>query len=268
MYADLEYVARSVGSWTDLGIKLPADLSKALAVFKAVKRVQVPDSPAFDLSAVTAANAESIIRQYADDLVPLAGRVRTNDYQSPLQIAKRKFTDAAARRVIQLAATEVDNAIEQLSPEFDRQAQVYAEAIEELPHPITSDTLVSAGGSALSAYATAVKAADYMASVRSWINSTNLFPGWNGQPEPVLRLLTPKSLWGLELMEEAHNRTGHWSDADTTLVRLDPAFYEAAKNYVGLFKINTATEAAEIRRTLEDKARAQALRQQQRAFSS
>lgn len=238
------HTADAVSRWTGLGVKLPADLKKAVAVFEAVRYVEVDYPVDFDLADITAANAEAKVAEFAGRLVPA---LKTGDHLSrtPLQEAKGRMLAAAAGDVVRNASAAVPGVIEQLTPEFDKHAAAYVAAVDLLPETIDSDSLLKAGATAVQAYAAAQAEAEYLNRVSSWVAGTRDLPGHGGEVEVVLRVLRPASPKQLAALDAAHHRT----NAGPTLHVLDPVFYTAAREGVE-FGINTLREAANIRQSL------------------
>lgn len=246
MFTDPAFVADNVSRWTSLGIKLPKALTKALETFEAVRWVEIERAPGLDITKVTPENAEAKIRELADELtlsmnlVPVVG----GNGASVLEEAKRRYTDAAARSVLGEAGAAVPGIIEQLSPEFDRHAAAYADAVAKLPTDLTADSLVRAGGDAVIAYAEAQREAAYLNGVSNWVAETRHLPGHSGAPEPALRILRPASVVQLTKLDEAT-----WKQVNQTVRAIDPVLYAAVRLGVQ-FGINTSREASQIRSSL------------------
>lgn len=249
-------IADNVTRWTALGIKLPKDLARAIEVFEAVRYTEVGYAPVFNIENLTPANAEEMIRELAEHLALSAGQDNGAGL-SALERAKKQAVDAAARKVNNLARAAVSDVIEQLTPEFDKHAAAYVEAVAKLPgvpiqgtsmtssYAITADTLVSAGAEAVTAYGDAQREAQYLNRISSWVFETSYLSGVIPKDaELVLRLLRPSTALELIKLDEAA-----YKQADSTLAAINPVLFTAARLGVK-FGINTLREAAEIRSDL------------------
>lgn len=172
------YVADTVSRWTDLGVKLPKALAAAIEVYEALRYVEVDFPVTFDLSAVTANNAEAKIREFADQLAPTLRVVPTGGApHSALVEAKHRALTLAARDVIRKASAAVPEAVKQLTPQFDGAAAEFTESVLTLPNPLTDSALVEAGPGALSDYRRAVNAQAVIAKHDAWLASLANLPG-------------------------------------------------------------------------------------------
>ncbi|WP_084026959.1 hypothetical protein [Mycobacterium avium] len=246
MLHDIIATAGSVESWTGLGIKFSPELAKALEVFEAVKYTETGHVPTFDLEKLTAANAEKVIRGLAEQHALATVHRDGSGNFSALDLAKRQVLTAVARKVNQLASTFIPEAIDQLTPEFDRQAKVYADAVLALPDEISSDTLVHGGAVVVTAYGQAQQAAAYLNAVSSWVASTADLGG-GGDRATVLRILRPESASQLSKLTEAQGR-----NVNSALSALSPLLVTAVRLGVP-FGINTLQEAAKLRESLRPK---------------
>jgi hypothetical protein len=241
---DTRAVADNVSRWTGMGVKLPKDLTKAIEVYEAISWTEVGHVPVFDLAAVTPDNAEAKIREFADQL---ALSVPVTEHRgvsvSVLEAAKRWAVNDAASAVYRLAGSAVPDVIAQLTPEFDKHAQAYVEAVSKLPEGITAESLVKAGPDAVAAFGAAQAEAAYLNKVSSWVAGTRELPGHTSDPNPTLRILRPNSALQLIKLDEAHH------EQSNTLRAIDPVLFTAARLGVE-FGINTLREAAEIRSAL------------------
>lgn len=235
------HIADSVSRWTGLGVKLPKDLAKAVEVFEALTYTEVGYHPVFDPADVTAANAESKIREYAE---ALALAEATDGGLSALGRAKREAVNAAARQVTSLARQAVPAVIEQLTSEFNKHAEVYIEAVSKLPNDLTAETLVAAGADAVSAYGQAQQAAQYLYRISSWVAGTGPL-GFGSETYPAVRILRPATHMELVKLEEAHQLRGK----SPTLAAIHPVLYTAARMGIE-FGINTLAECADITKRL------------------
>jgi hypothetical protein len=251
---DSKSIANNVSRWTGLGVKLPKELAEAVSVFESLVYTEVGYQPVFDIGEVTATNGEEKIKEFADQLVlaevPGGGL-------SVLGKAKNIAVDAAARRVNALARVAVPDLIELLTPEFDRHAEAYIEAVAKLPgvpiegttmtspYTITADALVSAGAEAVTAYGDAQREVQYLNRISTWVFETSYLSGVIPKDaEVVLRILRPSTALELVKLDEAASKR-----AESTLAAINPVFFTAARLGVK-FGINTLREAAELRTSL------------------
>ncbi|WP_328358585.1 hypothetical protein OG976_04765 [Mycobacterium sp. NBC_00419] len=240
---DLSSIADTVTRWTSLGVTLPNDLAKAIDVYEALRYTEVGYQPVFDITAVTPANAEDKIRQLAEELAlaqaPAGGL-------SVLERAKTYAVDTAARSVISLGRQAVADVIDQLTPEFNRHAEAYAEAVAALPEDISSDTLLSAGPEAVGSYQVAQREAQYLNGISVWVAGTGPLSGSSAAERyPAIRILRPQTLLDLIKLEEAQQKP-----ANPTLAAIDPVLFTAARRGIE-FGINTLAECAETKARLE-----------------
>lgn len=244
MYATHINTADAVSRWTGLGVKLPEELSAAVEVFEAIRWVEVGHAVEFDLTDVTAANAEEKITAFASRLVP-ALKTGGDLNRTPLEEAKSRMLTHAAREVVGKASAAVPVVIEQLQPEFAQHAAAYVAAVDLLPETIDSDSLVQAGVAAVTAYATAQTEATWLNTVSAWIAGTRDLPAHGGLGvEVVLRILRPTDAVQLAKLDAAQHKT-----VNQTLGVLDKVFYTAAREGIA-FGINTLREAADLRSSL------------------
>ncbi|MET4609458.1 hypothetical protein ABIC28_000428 [Rhodococcus sp. PvR044] len=239
--------AHTVSNWSSLGVKLPKELSTAVDVFEAIRWVETGHTVEFDLADITAANAEEKLIDFANRLVPA---LKTGDHLSrtPLDEAKHRMLDEAAREVLGKATEAVPVVIEQLTPEFEKRAAAYIAAVGELPDKVDSDSLVKAGPAAVTAYATAQTEAAWLNQVSSWVAGTRNLPGFAGlDVEVALRILRPADALQLAKLDAAQYK----NNVDSTLHSLNPMFYTAAREGIE-FGINTLRECAEIRQSSEE----------------
>ncbi|CAG7607824.1 hypothetical protein SIM91_10640 [Rhodococcus opacus] len=243
MYDNIS-TADAVSRWNSLGVKLPKELATAVEVFEAIRWVETGHTVPFDLADITAANAEEKLVEFANRLLPA---LKTGDHLSrtPLEEAKRRMLDAAAREVLGKATAAVPVVIEQLTPEFDKHAAAYVAAVASLPDIVDSDSLVQAGPLAVQAYMTAQTEAAYLDKVSSWVAGTRDLPGFAGlDVEVALRTLRPADALQLAKLDAAQ-----YKNVNQTLGALDKVLYTAAREGIE-FGINTLRECAEIRRSL------------------
>lgn len=243
MYDNIS-TADAVSRWNNLGVEFPKELSAAIEIFEAIRWVETGHAAQFDLAGITAANAEGKVVDFANRLVP---SLKTGDHLSrtPLEEAKRRMLDSAAREVLGKAAAAVPEVIDQLTPEFDKHAASYSTAVAALPDVIDSDSLVQAGAVAVTAYATARTEAAWLDQISSWVAGTRDLPGFAGLDVDVpLRILRPGDAMELAKLDAALH-----ANVNQTLSALNKVFYTAAREGIE-FGINTLRECAEIRQSL------------------
>lgn len=243
-------IATEISNWTYLGVELPKALTDALAKFELIRWTEVGYQPVLDISTITAENVEDKLREFAHEIV--VGDLNPGAF-SPLQEAKARAMRISARVVNNAASAAVPDIIKQLTPEFDKHAKAFVEAVTKLPvktaytngrevETFTSDDLVNGGPDAVTVYGEALDAAKYLQRVSAWVVSTNQLPGHTGELDSVLRILRPEDKLSLVKLDAAA-QVRH-----SDIVRaLDPVLYTAARLGVP-FGINTVREAASIRR--------------------
>lgn len=247
-YTQAHHVADEISRWVNLGVDLPEDLEKALEVYETLRYVEVGHRPQFDLSTVTADNAEAKIRAYAEHLA-LAG---DGNGFSMLEKAKKAAVDDAARRVANLAGGAVSSVIEQLTPAFEGHADAYAEAVSKLPTDITAESLVAGGADAVAVYGQAQQEAAHLNAVSNWAGSLTSLPFGGTHFDPVLTILHPESVLDLIKLDEVNLK-----QADPTVVPLNAVWVAAVRLGVP-FGINTPRAATKLRKELEGQGRSQA----------
>ncbi|WP_371053931.1 hypothetical protein [Rhodococcus gordoniae] len=236
--------AKAVSRWSNLGVKLPKELTTAIEVFEAILWVETGHAVEFDLTDITAANAEEKVVEFANRLVP-ALKAGDHPGRSPLDEAKHRMLEAAARDVLAKATAAVPVVIDRLTPEFDKHAAAYTAAVADLPDTVDPDSLVQAGPAALTAYGTAQAEAVWLNQVSSWVAGTRDLPGFTGHDVEVpLRILRPADAIQLAKLDAAQH-----ANVNQTLGALNKVFYTAAREGIE-FGINTLRECAEIRRSL------------------
>jgi hypothetical protein len=250
MYHSHSVVADQVIRWqADLGIELPDELSEAIALFRAIRKVPVNAKPTLSLRSVTDKNAESKIYELAQELLLIDA---VGAEFGPAQRAKNQLAESAAYAVVRSATESIPAISEQLQPRLAEHAQTYVEAVAALPEKLNSETLVSSGPAAVEAFAAAQRAAQQIDAISSWVANTSLLPGV-GNPEPVLRVLQPENYEQLYRLDEAHRESGS-PGVGTSLI--GHVYLTAARLGVP-FGINTLAECTELRRSLELSARQQ-----------
>lgn len=240
--------ARGVINWTNLGVKLPKNLTEAIQLYELVSYVEVGHTPTVNVETLTAANAEEVIRDLAQEIslatTPIGAPGPQG--QGPLERAKKQVLEMAASALLAKASVAVPGVIEQLTPRFDQLVETYVEAVAKLPDEVTAESLVKGGVSAMTAYQNAQSAMAGLNSVSSWVAGTANLPGHIGNVDPALRILRPSNAIQLSKLDTAQNAVG----VDKTLRGLNPVFYTAAKNGVE-FGINTIRECSRIREELK-----------------
>ncbi|WP_322859548.1 hypothetical protein U8D42_17260 [Mycobacterium europaeum] len=257
---DQAFIVDGITRWTDLGIKFPKKLATAIETFDAIRCAEPGHRPVFDLAGVTPANAEAKIRSYAEQLVPTLGlvsRVGAVDL-SALDVAKQDAVNAAARDVLVKAAEAVPGVIEQVTPEFDRAASEFTEAVSGLPDDLSDAAIVQAGPAVLGEYQRAAQAQTVIGGFDHWIASLRSLPGLGvGQVDPVTRVLRPVSVSQLSHLDNAQTKR---------YGQLNPLYVVAVREGVE-FALNTPQEAAQIRAGIEARGRAHAEREHRRAIA-
>lgn len=258
MLFDQITIADNVSRWTDLGVKLPKELAKAIETFKAIRYAEVAHPPVFDLAGVTPANVEAKIREYADQLLPTLGlvsRVGAVDL-SPLDVAKQDALRLATRDVLVKAGAAAPDIIEQLAPEFDRAASEFTEAVRALPDDLSDTAIVQAGPAVLAEYQRAAQAQGVLDRFDHWLASLRELPGSGAGPvDPITRILRPANPDQLSRLENAHSaRYG----------KLRPLYVVAVREEIQ-FAMNTPREAARIRADIT--VRAEAERERRRVMA-
>ncbi|WP_342660397.1 hypothetical protein Rruber_00230 [Rhodococcus ruber] len=242
--SDIISTADAVSRWNSLGVKLPKELATAVEVFEAIRWIETGHAVQFDLADITAANAEEKVVEFANRLVP-ALKAGDHPGRSPLDEAKRRMLDAAAREVLGKATAAVPVVIDQLTPEFDKHAEAYCTAVAALPDIVDSDSLLQAGAGAVAAYENARAEAAWLNQISSWVAGTRDLPGFTGLDVDVpLRILRPVDAVQLAKLDAALH-----SNVNQTLGALNKVFYTAAREGIE-FGINTLRDCAETRRTL------------------
>lgn len=203
-----------------------------------------------DISTVTAENIEQKLREFAQEIHLADQRPGA---LNPLQEAKSRALRIAGRAVNNAASAAVADIIKQLTPEFDKHAEVFVTAVSKLPvktahvngrvvETFTSDDLVNGGPDAVAVYGEALDAVKYLQRVSAWVASTSQLPGHTGDVDSVLRILRPEGKLNLVKLDAAA-QVRH-----SDIVRaLDPVLFTAARLGVP-FGINTIHEATAIRR--------------------
>jgi hypothetical protein len=251
-----QLAAASVANWPAvLKTKLPKPLQAALDRLDAIRWVEVGHRPQFDLAAVTDSNAEALIRAYAEQITLSSDLMQPpggGGGQSVLNVAKNQAYDLAASEVLREAGSAVPELLAAAKVEFDKAVNEFITAVDELPDEVTAEVLVQAGPSTVERYQTAKAAQARIAEFDAWLAALSDVPGYGGQAEPLLRVLTPTTLQDLHELEKAKGKPG----------LLNPVLVQAVKANVA-FTLNTPKQAAQIREALEAAARAAMLKQRQ-----
>lgn len=226
-----------INNWTALGVKLPAELVKAIDVYEAIRYATVEHPPVFDLAGVNEKNAEDRINTLADELARAA----------VVGDAKRHALAAASQEVTRQAGAAVPAVITELTPAFERSVSSFTEAVNGLPDDLTSDQLVAAGAATVSLYLAAKEAAAHIAVVDGWLASLVDLPYYAGLPqEPCLRVTSPLNRDELLVLLNAHQA----NNVDPLVRDLNPVYVAAAKNGIA-FKISDPREQAARREQIE-----------------
>ncbi|OMC28972.1 hypothetical protein A5740_19225 [Mycobacterium sp. GA-1841] len=238
-------VADNVIRWEkNLEVELPKELSDAIELYRAIRKVPVATKPSVTLSSVTTKNAEAKVHELADELIRIDS---VGTEFAPVQRAKNKLSEAAAGAVIRHAAEAIPNIVGQLQPKLDQHAQAYTEAVAALPaaNELTPESLISRGPAVVEAFAAAQREAQEIDAIAAWVAGTSLLRA--GSPDPVLRVLRPDTYEQLYRLDEAHRESGEPGKATAPVGHV----YLTACIYGVPFQINTLAECAEIRRELE-----------------
>ncbi|MDO1485103.1 Uncharacterised protein [Rhodococcus rhodochrous] len=236
--------ADAVSRWNSLGVELPEELATAVETFEAIRWVETGHAVQFDLTDITAANAEEKVVDFANRLMPA---LKTGDHTSrtPLEEAKQRMLEAAASDVLGKATAAVPVVIEQLTPEFDKHAAAYVAAVADLPEKFDAASLLQAGAGAVAAYQIALSEAAHLNQASSWVAGTRALPGFTGLNVDVpLRILRPSNALQLAKLDAAL-----YMNVDQAMDALNKVFYTAAREGIE-FGINTLRECAELRRSL------------------
>lgn len=237
MLGDLTRPAHGVADWTSLGVKLPKPLTDAIEALEALRYVEVEPPVTFDPSSVTADNAESKIREFAEEIM----LTRKIDQFSTLAEAKRRALEIAARAVLAQAPSALPDVVRQLTPKLDQAAAEFTDAVvESLPADLSDSELVQAGPSALDAYHRALGAQQTLTEIDKWVTSLahSGVPALSGSDPTnrVMRILRPSNSGQLHALENPRGSFG----------RLVPHYVVAAR--LGIeFAIIIPREADQLR---------------------
>lgn len=233
--------ADAIAGWTGLGIKLSPELEKAIELHEAIRWTEVGHAFNIDIAKLTPADVEATIHDLAQHIVT-AEAVGQN---SPLMSAKLRLLKSAAAQVIQCARQFAPEARDQLAVEFDKHARAYVDAVQKLPEELTSESLVSAGPDAVSAYSAAQAEVEHLRQVSRWVSDVRGIPGLSaGADTRVLNVLRPSDIDQLHRLDTALR-----AEVDPALGRIDPVFAAAAREGVE-FGINLPAESHRIRSEL------------------
>lgn len=230
--------ADAITGWTGLGIKLSPELEKAIELHEAIRWTEVGHRYDLDITKITKDNIESTIYDLAQHIVfaEAVGRL------SPRAQAKAQLLDKAARQVVVLGREFAPEARDQLAVEFDKHARAYVDAVQKLPEELTSESLVSAGPDAVSAYSVAQAEVEHLRQARSWVSDIRRIPGLGvGENDYVLNVLRPSDIEQLNRLDEAL-----YAKVDPALDRIDRVFVTAAREGIE-FGINLPAEIHDLR---------------------
>ena len=238
MYIDPTVTAANVSDWTALGIKLPADLTKLIDAYEALRYVEVGHQPVIDVTKLKASNA-------AAEVDKIAGELSLNEQREE---AKRRLLATLANKIVREAGDAVPDLVEQLTPGFETEAAKFAEAVAKLPQELSPETIVaSADPSVLTAFGDAKQAASHLAAVDAWVAGLSQLPQFAGvESQPVLRVLAPDTHSRLHTLLTARNGVNH----DELVRQINPVFLKAARLGIS-FEIHTPREADQLRQRLE-----------------
>ncbi|MDV6246881.1 hypothetical protein [Rhodococcus opacus] len=230
---DITTVAGNVSHWADLGLKLPAGLTKYSDLLEELKWSAQKPTPVIDVDKLNTKNLAATIETISAELAA------AEHHDDAVLRTRREL----ARAIVREAGVFVPDALEQLRPRFDTEVARYTEAVSKLPTELTSDSLVKAGPDALAAFGVASEAAGFIAAVDHWLASLNNLPATAGfQQEPVLRVTAPETMADLRKLEKAGNAT----KVDALVTQVGKVYLAAAQNGIK-FQMNIPREAAQIR---------------------
>jgi hypothetical protein len=238
----------AITNWPALGVKLPKPLADKLDVFDAVRYVETAHAVTVDTSAITAKNAEDAVAELATRLLPAQAEPGKT---SMLEQAKAAILHRLGFEILSAAAEALPDVIDQLRPGFERAVSAFVESVKNLPEPLTSEALVSAGPNVLTEYQNAREAASVIATVDSWLATLNQLPAYAGlQTSPALRVLSPANRGELAKLHTAHERR----NADPLEIELGRLYLAAAREGIG-FRLNTPAEAEQLKQIIESAPR-------------
>ncbi|RIR96185.1 hypothetical protein [Mycobacteroides abscessus] len=230
--------ADAITGWTGLGIKLSPELEKAIELHEAIRWTEVGHGFNIDIAKLTPADVEATIHDLAQHIVfaEAVGRL------SPRAQAKAQLLDKAARQVVVLGREFAPEARDQLAVEFDKHARAYVDAVQKLPEELTSESLVSAGPDAVSAYSEAQAEVEHLRQVSGWVSDIRRIPGLGaGEDTRVLNVLRPSDIGQLNLLDASL-----YAKVDPVLDRIDRVFVTAAREGIE-FGINLPNEIRDLR---------------------
>jgi hypothetical protein len=236
----------AVTDWPALGVKLPKPLADKLAVFDAVRYVETAHAVTVDTSAITTTNAEDAVAELAARMLPAQAEP---GQCSALDQAKDGILHRLGFEILSAAAEALPEVIDQLRPGFERAVSSFVEAVKNLPEKLTSEALVAAGPSVLSEYQTAREAAQFIATMDSWLAGLNQLPIFAGlAASPALRVLSPSSRGELSKLITAHNS----HKADAVEIELGTMYVAAVREGIE-WSLNTPVDSAQIRERIESR---------------
>lgn len=227
---DVQLSADRVARWASV-FDLPKPLQTAIDRLELVEQVESPGA-FVDVTKVTAKTAESVVAQYAADLAT----------EAHFHDARKRLADAAAREVLQVAGTLVDDMRAALLPRWDSAVKTFTEAVQAIGSTdLSAAALIQAGAGAVEQYHHAVAAQQELAVLEGWAASLVELPRFVGHgADPVCRVTAPTTRAQLQALENARGRNAELN-----------SLYTAALELGVPLVLNTPEEAGAIRYAIE-----------------
>lgn len=237
-------VRNTFDAWKAAGVKLSKELVRLDAEIDALGFIDTRP-PALPDVEITAANAEQVVRDRAQQLLPTI----SVDARSAMDRARKEIETDRVRRALHALAAAAPDAIEQLAPEFDAAAARYADAVYRLPVAVTTEQIVNGGDAdVLGALNDAKKAAADLAVFDAFVTGLSDLPGVGRMAQPPVRLIRPTTPKVFFRMSDAHQKGGRLvSDVER---QLNPLWLTAARDGVE-FRLQTPRESRELVDALE-----------------
>ncbi|MDA0252448.1 MAG: hypothetical protein O2892_09100 [Actinomycetota bacterium] len=220
--------ASRIEEWPAL-TTLPAPLTKALAIFRAIADTAAP-AAAVDWDKVTPGNAPAAAIAYAEQHALAAGWAQ----------AHRVLLAQAADRVLATTAEHVDEILAALTPKFLDTARTFTDSVLALPPTAGTAELVAAGPTAVGAYHAAVDSQRHLLAVRALVLDIADLPNQAADGyDRSLTMATPQTAADVTLIDAG----------DGSIEGLDPVLVATAR--LGLdWALRTPRQADELRREL------------------
>lgn len=233
---DIHTTANTISQWPSIvGPKaVPAKVVKAVELFDAAEYVEEP-FVGVDPGTITGANLEAVVSDLTEQLAR----------QSQFSTAKQYVREVLGRHLIDTAADAVDDILDAIRPEFDKQAKVFTEAVQALPEQLDATTLIRSGVEAVTRYGEAVQAQQTIAAADRFLATLVYLGAYGGnRPEPAIRVLAP---FDRNTLQALVNAQGTHS---AKLGDLSPLYVKAVQ--IGVpFALNTPDECTALRREIE-----------------